>query len=121
MTGSIRRLTEDERALLEHLKLFGSAAYPVRKCGRGWAWGPWRSIQGPPAVFQTKRAAVASFEAYHAVLVEAKGVEARCRLVLERLELYRGDEEKSARWIRSTIGCSIGAARSMIEESKHFA
>ena len=121
MNDPIRRLSKDECALLAQVTRFGSAAYPVRKWGRGWTWGLWRSIQGPPTVFRTKRAAVASFEAFLGVLREARAVESRCRLVLERIARYQGDEEKAARWIRSTIGCSIGAARSMIEESKNFA
>ncbi len=72
---SERGLTEDERALLVHWSRFGSDGYPVAKCGRQWTWGPWLSIQGPPTVFATKREAVASFEAFIDVLIDAKGAE----------------------------------------------
>jgi hypothetical protein len=71
---ALRGLSDDERALLAHLSRFGSDGYPVRRLSRGgWTWGPWRSIQGPPTVFGTKRAAVESFEAYCDVLRDAAG------------------------------------------------
>jgi len=60
---------------MTHVSMWGSDGYPVRKLGRGWTWGPWRSVKGPPTVFQTKRAAVASFEAFLGVLREALGSE----------------------------------------------
>lgn len=68
----LRGITDDERALLTHLSRWGSDGYPIRKfrCKR-WTWGPWRSVQGPPTVFQTRREAVASFEAFYEVLVDA--------------------------------------------------
>jgi hypothetical protein len=71
------RLTEDEAFLLQQVMRFGRDAYPINKLqprraasggGRGWTWGPVRGIKGPPTVFKTKRAAVASFEAYLAIL-----------------------------------------------------
>jgi hypothetical protein len=64
-------LSDDERALLTHVSRWGSDGYPVAKVGsHHWTWGPWRGIQGPPVVFKTKRAAVQSFEAYHAILLD---------------------------------------------------
>ena len=56
-------LSEDEWALLNHCGRWGSDGYPVARVGsHHWTWGPWRSINGPPVVFKTKRLAVASFE-----------------------------------------------------------
>lgn len=64
-------LTEDERAILNHNCRWGSDGYPIRKFrSGGWSWGPWRSINGPPVVFKTKREAVASFEAYIDILLD---------------------------------------------------
>ena len=63
-------ITDDERALLTHVTRWGSDGYPVRKSGRGWTWS-YRSIQGPPVVFKTKREAVVSFEAFEDVLIDA--------------------------------------------------
>jgi hypothetical protein len=67
----MRGLTEDERGLLTHISRWGSDGYPIHRLGRKWAWGPFRSVQGPPTVFKTKREAVASFEAFHTVLLDA--------------------------------------------------
>jgi hypothetical protein len=69
---STRGITEDETALLNHITRWGSDGYPVRKLGRGWTWGPWLSVNGPPTVFKTKREAVASLEAFEQVLIDAK-------------------------------------------------
>ncbi len=67
----MRGITEDERALLNHVTRWGSDGYPVRKIGSRWTWGPWRSVQGPPVAFRTKREAIASFEAFESVLCDA--------------------------------------------------
>lgn len=64
-------LTDDEQALLTHVSLWGSGGYPVHKLGRGWSWS-YRGIAGPPVAFKTKRAAVASFEAFEAILIDRK-------------------------------------------------
>lgn len=67
------RLTEDEQALLTHISLYGSDAYPVKRFRSGkWTWGPFRGINGPPTVYKTKREAVANFEAYLDVLRDRK-------------------------------------------------
>ena len=68
----MRGITEDEQALLAHIVRWGSDGYPVKKLGRGWTWGPWRGVQGPPAVFKRKRDAVESFEKFLDVLHDAK-------------------------------------------------
>ena len=67
----MRGISEDERALLTHISMWGSDGYPIRKLGRKWAWGPFRSVEGPPVLYRTKREAVASFEAFHRVLLDA--------------------------------------------------
>jgi hypothetical protein len=68
----MRGLSDDERALLAHVGRWGSDGYPVRKFRSGkWTWGPWRGVNGPPTVFRTKGEAVASFEAFLGVLVDA--------------------------------------------------
>jgi hypothetical protein len=64
-------LTRDERDLLNHVMMWGSDGYPVNRCGRGWSWS-YRTIAGPPVVFKTKHAAIASFEAYHQILIDRK-------------------------------------------------
>lgn len=67
-----RGISDDERALLQHTNLFGSDGYPVRKLRkRGWVWGPWRSVKGPPTTFRTKREATESFERFLDVLRDA--------------------------------------------------
>ena len=71
-TGGKRGISEDELALLNHWMMWGSDGYPVQKLGRSWSWGPWRTVQGPPTVFKTKREAVASFERFVDVLLDAK-------------------------------------------------
>lgn len=67
----MRGITEDERALIQHVSRWGSDGYPVRKSGRHWTWGPWRSVQGPPTVYATKREATAHFERFHSILLDA--------------------------------------------------
>lgn len=69
----MRGITDDERALLTHITRFGSDGYPITKYanGRRWSWGPWRGVAGPPTMFSTKRAAVAHFESFVAVLCDA--------------------------------------------------
>ena len=66
----MRGISEDERWLLNHCMLWGSDGYPVYKLGRGWVWGT-DHVKGPPVVFKTKREAVASFEAFEQVLIDA--------------------------------------------------
>ena len=66
----MRGLTDDERALLIHVTRWGSESYPITKGTHGWTWR-YRTVHGPPTVFKTKREAVASFEAFHGVLIDA--------------------------------------------------
>ncbi len=68
----MRGLTDDERNLINHVTRWGSDGYPIHRYKSGkWAWGPWRSVNGPPVCFRTKRDATASFEAFHEVLLDA--------------------------------------------------
>lgn len=75
-----REITEDEHALMNHVSMWGSDGYPICKAGRGWVWGPWRSVKGPPVVFKTKREATVNFEAFINMLADAKGEAARQRV-----------------------------------------
>ena len=70
-TTALRGITEDERALLDHVSMFGSSGYPVQKMGRSWHWTDWRSVKGPPTTYKTKREAVAAFERFYDVLLDA--------------------------------------------------
>ena len=73
-----RPLTDDERDLMAHIAMWGSAGYPVRKVGsRHWSWD-YRSLS-TPRVYPTKREATRSFEAYMDVLRDCAGAEARRR------------------------------------------
>ncbi len=67
----MRGITEDERALLTHVMRWGSDGYPVERIGRAWHWRDWRSVRGAPTVYRTKREAVAAFEAFHGILLDA--------------------------------------------------
>jgi hypothetical protein len=67
-----RGITEDENDLVAHVMRWGSDGYPVHKLGRGWVWGPFRSVNGPPTMFKTKREATANFEMFLDVLRDAK-------------------------------------------------
>lgn len=68
-----RGLSPDEAGLLRHVMHFGSDAYPIQKIGsHSWTWGPWRTIQGPPKAWRTRREAVANFEAFLDILRDAK-------------------------------------------------
>jgi|CXWL01.1.fsa_nt_gi hypothetical protein len=69
----MRGITDDERQILAHIRRWGSDGYPVKKLSTGkWVWGPWGSVNGPPICFRTKREAVASFEAFYDVLLDAR-------------------------------------------------
>ena len=85
MSAPLRPVTEDEDSLLTQISMFGSDGYPINRLGAGkWCWGPWRSVQGPPTVFKTKREAIASFERFQGVLLNAKGALAQQRALDER-------------------------------------
>lgn len=81
-----RKLTEDERALLRHVGMWGSDGYPIQKFAGKWSWGGFLSIKGPPTMFKTKREAIAHFETYYAVLRSLAGQEAYERAMRERGE-----------------------------------
>ncbi len=63
-------VTADERDLLTHVSRWGSDGYPVKRVGsRHWSWS-YRDSINTPAVYKTKREAVASFEAYHSMILD---------------------------------------------------
>jgi hypothetical protein len=70
VTRSEGRLSEDEAFVLMSVSRWGSDAYPIRKLGRQWTWGPIRGIKGPPCGWKTKREAVRMFELYLDLLRE---------------------------------------------------
>lgn len=72
-----RKLNDSERDLLLHIDRWASSGYPVEKLGRKW-WWKYRELQAG-TLYPTKKAAVASFEAYLAVLREAQKVETLAR------------------------------------------
>lgn len=72
-------LSENERALLSHVLMWGSDGYPVAKLGRKWQVADAFGVKGPPTIFKTKRAAVAQFEAWINQAVERAGAEAQAR------------------------------------------
>jgi hypothetical protein len=65
-------LTDDEAALVYAVQRCGSAAYPIAKVGKKnhWAIGPFRSWQGFPILYKTKRAATEQFERWHSLALE---------------------------------------------------
>ena len=69
-----RPLTEDERSLVAHIRMWGSDGYPVARVGsRHWSWS-YRSCSSP-LVFPTKREATSSFERFHEVLLSCYAYE----------------------------------------------
>lgn len=76
-------LSENERALMTHISRFGSDGYPVHKLGKKWVHGDAFGVRGSPIVFKTKKEAVASFEAWHAMARERYGFEAQQRTLKE--------------------------------------
>ena len=58
----IRTLSQNERDLLNHETMWGSACYPIVRLGRGWVVTTFFGVNGPPVVFKTKKAATAAFE-----------------------------------------------------------
>ena len=68
--GVDNRLTDDERFVLDHVTMFGSAAYPVRKLGRKWSWDRMRGVGGSPILYKTKREACAAFEVFYGLLLD---------------------------------------------------
>lgn len=81
MSEAIRRISEDEKALLTHTTMFGSDGYPIRKLGRGWYWD-FRSLSAPE-VYKTKRECLAAFERFIDVLVDASGENAQWDYIRE--------------------------------------
>src|SRR5262249_7263708 len=60
----LARMSDDEVALMYHVGMYGSRAYPVERIGRRWHWRAWRSVSGSPKTFRTKGQAVAAFECW---------------------------------------------------------
>jgi hypothetical protein len=63
-------LTDDEAAILYTVGRFGSDGYPIRRCGRRWFVGPFRSWRGFPCAYATKREALAAFHRWEDLALE---------------------------------------------------
>lgn len=61
-------LTEQELNFLEHVNMFGSDAYPVRKAAGKWFFDSMFGAGGTPLAYKTKRAANEAVETYLGVL-----------------------------------------------------
>lgn len=60
----LQPLSEDERALMQHITMWGSKGYPIERRGRGWVWRSWRGVKGSPIVYKTRAEAVRAFEGW---------------------------------------------------------
>jgi hypothetical protein len=61
-------LSQGENDLLQHISMFGSAAYPIRKSGSRWFVDRFWNAGGFPSPFKTKREATERFEQYMSLL-----------------------------------------------------
>lgn len=75
-----RPLTEDERALLTHVSMWGSTGYPVKKMAGRWTW-TYRSLSAPQ-MYKTKREATERFETYMGVLRDCYSADAYRRALV---------------------------------------
>lgn len=71
--------SEDERALLQHVRMWGVQGYPIEKLRRGWIWRDWLGVRGSPIVYKTRRDVVAAFERWLDLMALRLGEEARRR------------------------------------------
>ena len=70
MKTQLRGITEDEKALMTHVGMWGSDGYPVKKLGRHW-WYEYRDVIKSGTLYKTKREATTAFEAYYDILIDA--------------------------------------------------
>ena len=92
----IRPVTEDERAMMTHISMWGSDGYPVRKCGsRHWTWD-FRSVTCP-RVFPTKREATASFERFADMIRDCMAFESWERAVAAQAARGTRDDDHDFR------------------------
>lgn len=110
----LRPLSEDERALVQHVRMWGSGGYPVAKLGRGWVWRDWRGVRGSPIVYKTKRDAVAAFEGWMDLARMRLGEEAYARATARTGRDAVPDTRREPRKFRAPVVAS-GASRSMRE------
>lgn len=102
-----RRITEDERRLLNHVMMFGSDGYPITKVGRKWMVE--HAAVRFPVLFKTKREATAAFEGFLDVLIDAKGTEAHVRALRDAhaRAVAAGDAGAAAKW-RAKLVVELG-------------
>jgi hypothetical protein len=68
----MRGISANEKELMKHVMMWGSDGYPIRKAGQSrWIWDACYGVGGSPKVFRTKREAVAAFESFCEVLIDA--------------------------------------------------
>jgi len=101
-------ITDNERALLGHVQMFGTPGYPIKKLGRGWTWNGF-GVNGPPVVFKTKTEATANFELWLELKRITLGEEAFERAVADR---------RAAGWTEEEIQKAIDAARAHEEATR---
>lgn len=65
-------LTDNERSFMNHMHMWGSDGYPVRKVGRKWHWSDAFGIKGSPTTYKTKREAMEAVERYMGILADKK-------------------------------------------------
>lgn len=71
---AVQYLTSYERDLMTHISRFGASGYPVIRVGKSWSWS-FRDDIASAKSFPTKKAAIASFEAYHQSLIDQYALE----------------------------------------------
>jgi hypothetical protein len=62
-------VTNTQQAL-NHLSMWGSDAYTVRKMGSKWTCDPFFGMTVSPTLYKTKREAVQQFENFYSALIE---------------------------------------------------
>ncbi len=67
----MRGISDNERELLAHISRWGSDGYPVVRAGKRWIWHEFYGVKGAPTVYRTKKEAVAAFEVFHQILLDA--------------------------------------------------
>lgn len=61
-------LTENEASFMQHMSMFGSDGYPVRKLGRKWEFQRAFGVGGTPVLYKTKKDAFKAVEAFMDIL-----------------------------------------------------
>jgi len=65
-------LSEAESRFLQHMTMFGSDGYPIRKYGRVWIWEDFFGVKGPNTVYTTKSEGHSAIDRYLEILCDKK-------------------------------------------------